>query len=759
MIVKKKKVLLITKLVFVLLLCPIVQVSATSLNLSTDPNLWDEELQEIGNLTPDEACTFEIANSELRVGPWLAGEYAARYLYNQDINVLEGTVQGYYKTENAEQGQAQVAIYFKDSSENIKYKYKFQLPNATQWTQFSFPIRRGHPDSTCIAAAFGNCLKNNGKVYFKDIQINDNVWAVDFPQDPPALTRAPAPTDFIGTGKWRLEERAGTWWFVKPNGEAFYSIGLEAPYVNDSISGQVLDILQGMAFNTLDGWTDIYNVAPVNSQRNEPMAAITALESGTLSGTFDRLVSAQGETPNAHTMPDPFDPGWKEALISKVSAIKSRTDGEGWFIGYFADNEVSHYDLHRKVYSNYCSQAFKAWLEDRYGNIADLNTAWSTSYTSFDALISAKPDPIMRYGTMYEDFMAFKRVLVQKYVDESKSAFMEVYNNNPPLLFSNRFTIDLSDVYDVLDIYAEAYDGIAINCYPGGIQAGLPEWLKETITKAYNISGKPILISEWSVPALDSGLYTNWSTMDFSFPECVDTQVERASQAAAVTAELYNTPYIVGSHWFKWYDINNSSRKANRGLFKSDAITPWTKLQTSLRNIQETITGYEGARRFFAVADSYVRGGLFYKNTNYGTESKLNVKDSSSEWYDRRAYLKFELGEDSPDSCTNAVLKLYCSSLPNGQPVTVKAFGVYDDSWIETEINWNNAPTQGIELSSVNITQTGVVYQFDVTSFVSSQLAGDGIVSFGIVDDALCNKEVHFQSREGSFKPVLEITY
>lgn len=738
-------------------------VNATTYSLSMSSSMWNEELQGIGNLSPQEACTFSISNNELHVGPWLAGEYAARYQYSQDFNFVSGTVSGYYYTEDTMDGQAQVAVYFKNSSGTIKYKYKYQLENADGWTAFSFPIRRGSADSTKVQVAFGNSCKNAGVVHFKNLQVSDTSWSISFPQNYPTLTRASAPDDLTSTNEWRIEERNDTWWLVKPDGEAFYTLGIDLPY-DYSLISQSIDLLQDMSFNTIGGWSDILDIAPINDQKSAPAPAMIAIENGTMPGTFDKVVSAQGEAPDGHTMPDPFDPRWEQALKATITTYKNATYGKDWFIGYFADNEISHYDLYRRVYSTYCSQAFKSWLMSEYNNgISSLNNSWGTSYSSFDALIAAKPDPIKRSGAMYEDFNAFKRVLVQQYVDVTKDAFNEVYNNNPPLIFSNRFTVDLSDVYDVLDIYAAAFDGIGFNCYPGGLQVGLPEYMINEIQDLHEITGKPIIISEWSVPALDSGLYDDWSNLDFSFPECVDTQTERARQAAYITAQFYNMPYVVGSHWFIWSDLDNS-RSANRGIFQSDNVTPWTQLKNSITSVQEAmVAAMEGgggaSSQINPSADAYVRGGTSYENTNYGTDTILSVKDSSVVTYDRRSYIKFQLPSNGYTSCTSATLKVYCRLMPNGAPATVKAYSVLDDTWTESGIKWTNMPAVSTLLDSVSITGTGIEYSFDVTSFVSAQLSGDKAVSICLLDNALYNKDVQLDSREGSIMPVLEINY
>lgn len=63
--------------------------------------------------------------------------------------------------------------------------------------------------------------------------------------------------------------------------------------------------------------------------------------------------------------------------------------------GWQTDNE---FECHGTVrcYCEACSNAFSAWLRDRYGSIEELNDAWGTTfwsqqYSSFDAVEPLKP--------------------------------------------------------------------------------------------------------------------------------------------------------------------------------------------------------------------------------------------------------------------------------------------------------------------------------------------------------------------------------
>ena len=61
----------------------------------------------------------------------------------------------------------------------------------------------------------------------------------------------------------------------------------------------------------------------------------------------------------------------------------------------------------------------------------------------------------------------------------------------------------------------------------------------------------------------------------------VETQTQRARQAACVALDFYNMPFVVGAHWFIWSDIDSEKRQANRGLFDSSG-RPWQEVIDAL---------------------------------------------------------------------------------------------------------------------------------------------------------------------------------
>ena len=134
-----------------------------------------------------------------------------------------------------------------------------------------------------------------------------------------------------------------------------------------------------------------------------------------------------------------------------------------------------------------------------------------------------------------------------------------------------------------------SYDLVAVNFYPDNQTPGVGANGLTVLREVARRSGRPVIIGEWSVPAMDSNLYEQRkAALDWSFPQAVPTQTIRAQQAARITAEFFNEPYIVGAHWFIYSDFDSPQREANRGLVRSDG-QPWEELVRELAAVHAKI--------------------------------------------------------------------------------------------------------------------------------------------------------------------------
>jgi hypothetical protein len=266
-----------------------------------------------------------------------------------------------------------------------------------------------------------------------------------------------------------------------------------------------------------------------------------------------------------------------------VQEIAKLVRGKPWHAGWFADNEISHRDLHRYVYSRHCAEALRAFLEQRYDReIEELNRAWETDFESFDAIVAQRPEPPGRECTMSGDFRLFAREIVKKYAGVTLGIIRE--EDPDHLVFSPRLMFGDTEY---VDLYS-SYDAVAVNYYPSNDEPGLSGQAESILRYIHERSGRPLIIGEWSIPAVDSGLYNDPEDLDWSWPQTVPTQTDRARQAACLTLDFYNLPFIIGAHWFIWYDFDSEDRRANRGLFKADG-EPWVEVIDALAKAHDRI--------------------------------------------------------------------------------------------------------------------------------------------------------------------------
>jgi len=155
-----------------------------------------------------------------------------------------------------------------------------------------------------------------------------------------------------------------------------------------------------------------------------------------------------------------------------------------------------------------------------------------------------------------------------------------------------------------------------------------------------------------------------------------------------------------------------------------------------------------------------------WENNPYGTEG-----------WKTRAYLRFDLGIiPSGATINSATFNAKVSYGPSdGYPdynidnmlTDVKA--VSGDSWLENELTWTTAPAVGATLDSTMVYDDNTVgayvwYSWDVSSFVTTEYAGDGVVSLCMLseekelDNIDCTVWFYTKDANGN-APYLEVNY
>jgi len=588
-----------------LVLLTSLSLAAAQTALPMTPEGWETKVfpEPGSSLTQAQAGTFSFAADDaqgprLGIGPWRAGQWGIRCESRRRFANEVCTIRGYYRTEGPVTFQTAVGVLFYRQQQKLNGRRIF-LPPAEAWTPFEFLLRVQHPAADGMTISLGLTEKCEGTVWFAGVTHAPGAVPLEFPEREPALTRPAPPVSFARGKYFRLEQSGGAWWLVRPDGKPFYSTGTDIYSVPRDRAGRektlrTLADLRRAGFNSLGGWSSVSSWTPLLDEMmghgQTPPALFRSLQAGTMKAEFDCLAAPGGKsTPTEHGFADPFDPRYEQALRNRARDDARHVKDKPWFAAWFADNEIRFEDLHRRVASPHCAKALLAFLRHKYdGDIERMNAAWGTRFTSFDDLAVRRPDPILRHGPIYEDFRAFSREIVKKHVEVT----LRVIREEDPgrLVFSQRFMLSgLCEALDHMDLFA-AYDGIAVNMYPCNQRPGLSEAERAVLRLVHEKTGKLILLTEWSVPALDSGLYRDPDKLDWSWEQVVTDQTERAAQAAHVAADHYNLPFVVGSHWFTLRDFHNEKRQANRGLYRSDD-EPWLELIQALGRVQNRFAG------------------------------------------------------------------------------------------------------------------------------------------------------------------------
>ena len=125
-----------------------------------------------------------------------------------------------------------------------------------------------------------------------------------------------------------------------------------------------------------------------------------------------------------------------------------------------------------------------------------------------------------------------------------------------------------------------------------------------------------------------------------------------------------------------------------------------------------------------AIDDAHVRNGS-YKNDNFGSYNKMQIRQTSTSNAKRYTYLKFNLSGIS--NVISATLRINNNGA-NGDVLLKK---VSNDSWLEGNLTWKNKPSLGSTINTYTFNGVGD-YDLDVTSYVSTETQGDSTVSFAL---------------------------
>jgi hypothetical protein len=503
---------------------------------------------------------------------------------------------------------------------------RLKISSSPGWRQVFILIDGLPADAVSADLGFTVYMRTRGELLLDDVLLKKadkkDVQLVERwrKQQLPTVTRDAATVAMARSANFRLAEVNGIWWLVQPNGKPTWSIGTMGRYPSEERGSPSMrkwarqrysseadyrkglyGLVAGWGFNSFEGWTDDEFGPIIEEHYLKGEAYLPMFKVLSLSRDIDPSLCARDRDGHvkdgSHAFPDPFNPAWRQHAAQKAASSIEMFRNKPWLVGWFVDNEIDFLDLFRFVWADYSAKEFVSDLETKYKRIEELNRAWTSKYgtyrfESFAEILSKKPEPADWEDPLFADFTAFERRMVREYVDFT---YQLVKKADPSrLVISNRINLGpMQDIHRTIDLWAR-FDLIAMNIYPQNIQHGLSQGELEVIETLHKSTGKPLIISEWGVSAIDSGLYDlngdpQGRPLDWSWQQIVRTQRERRDIYEACITQFASLGYVVGSHWFTTLDVDTKIRRANRGILDTNH-EPYAELVSGMKEVHARLT-------------------------------------------------------------------------------------------------------------------------------------------------------------------------
>jgi agarase len=396
-----------------------------------------------------------------------------------------------------------------------------------------------------------------------------------------------------GTGFFRTTQRDGIWWLVDPDGHPFLSKGVNhvsfhgdhcpalgySPYhrnvqakygSEEKWAEATAKRLRAWNFNTIGAWSSasLFRLMPYTLILNLGARA----GADWLKGTF----------------PDVFAPKFRQTLDDIAAKECAPRKDDPLLVGYFTDNELRwgpDWRSPRHLLDDYLlslppdapgKKALVDFFRKRYLRIEGFNKAWGLNLPDWDALTKLTELPPAPTEASEKQRLAdrldFLRVIAREYFRACHDAIRKHDPNH--LILGVRFAGYAPR--PVVEASGEFVDVVSFNTYAF-------EPPVKVLDELHQITRKPVMITEFSFKAMDSGLP---NTKGAGQP--VPTQKDRADHFERFVRALTGLPYCVGYHWFQWSDQPAQGRfdgeNSNYGLVKEND-EPWELLTQRMTEV------------------------------------------------------------------------------------------------------------------------------------------------------------------------------
>lgn len=383
--------------------------------------------------------------------------------------------------------------------------------------------------------------------------------------------RAIHPGVYVGkrTGYFHVQKLHGAWWIIDPSGRSFYAVGTDhvnwnmisceklgyAPYhrniekefgTEEKWAVNSVHRLKDWNFNTLGA-----GCSASTYYKGLPYTAFLSF------GTNFSPISDIAPRTTWTGFPDVFDPMFPKYCLQQARLQCAPVKNDPWLLGYFLDNELEWFgkdgaqtglvdETFKKPADHPAKIALMRFLKARYPTIDALNAAWGLHEASWEDFANSVTPPIVTTKIANRDEMDFVKLIAEKYFSITTKAIREVDPHH--MILGCRFAGTMPD--GVMQVAGKYCDIVSVNYYGRvDLSKGYSPDMPGIMRKYYAEAQRPLMLTEWSFPALDAGLPSQHGA-----GQRVATQKDKAFCYGVYQRTLFNLPFMVGSDYFMWVD-------------------------------------------------------------------------------------------------------------------------------------------------------------------------------------------------------------
>lgn len=384
--------------------------------------------------------------------------------------------------------------------------------------------------------------------------------------------------DYKATGFFYIAENNGKWWFITPNGNRFWSLGVTCLRPKYPRSAVTLVKDREFLFEALppkkepysgayDGdttvnfyyWNVLRKYGSLPAWRSLLFRRMHAWGLNTIGNWSEKEILKQSHIPFTYSfrttrnknltfkgnLSDVFNPEWENYIDSVFAEAREWKDNP-YLLGYFVDNEAGwgNPKLLEKLPADCPTR--KEWenvIKRQYQTIAELNKSWNTAFSTWDEVRNLKKN--IKSETFQEDMISFEAHYAEYYFKLIRNTLKKHDPNH--LYLGCRFTKRIKPAH-ILKQAGKYCDVVTVNVY-----SLVPE--KKRMQKWYQLTGRPILIGEHHLPKKsDRQLPPHYQTF---------TSKERQHYYQQYVKTWAEMPFSVGCHWYQLVDQHITGRASN----------------------------------------------------------------------------------------------------------------------------------------------------------------------------------------------------